>query len=91
MEDKKKKEPNGTLQIKHTIYTCTTYTCIISLDGINIRWDTGEVKISKLQSNQTKAEFFLTKNQIKNKQNKMSLSHQWYNIKWSNIIVLELS
>ena len=48
-----KKEQNETLGIKHIIYSCT-----ISLDWINCRLDTGEAKISELESNQTKAQAF---------------------------------
>lgn len=54
-----KKEPNGTLGIKHTLYTYTIYICTISLGGINSRLDTEEKKTSELQSNQTKAQRFL--------------------------------
>lgn len=47
------KRAKWNLQIKYVIYTC-----IISLDGINSILDVGEVKLSELQSNQAKTDFF---------------------------------
>lgn len=50
MEDLKRSQMD--LSIKYT-----TYTCIISLHGIFSILDTGDVKISELQTNQAKEEF----------------------------------